>query len=95
MTKIATVQIDPPKMHKTIVTHFSLDEIREICFDLLLDFDELGPGGKSVKTRGLIEMCQRQRRLVELAEAIFEYRPNLGRCPIPPHYVELSHFWAA
>ena len=73
LMKITAVQIDPPKLHKTIVTHFGLDEIRTLCFDLTLDFDELPPGGKSAKARGLVEMCQRQRRLVALAEAILEH----------------------
>lgn len=77
--KITAVQIDPPKLHKTIVTHFSLDEIRDLCFDLGLDSDELPPGGKSAKARGLVEMCQRQRRLVDLAEAVLEHRPNINR----------------
>ncbi|GJM42534.1 MAG: hypothetical protein DHS20C20_28160 [Ardenticatenaceae bacterium] len=75
--KITSVQIDPAKLHKTIVAHFSLDEIRTLCLDLSLDFDELPPGGKSAKARGLVEMCQRQRRLVPLAEAVLEFRPNL------------------
>jgi hypothetical protein len=77
MMKITAVQIDPPKLHKTIKTYFSLDEIPDLCFDLTLDFDELPPGGKSAKARGLVEMCQRQRRLVALAEAVLEHCDNV------------------
>ncbi len=77
MMRITAVQIDPPKLHKTIVTYFSLDELHELCLDLALDFEELPPGGKSARVRGLIEMCQRQRRLVPLAEAVVAFRPNL------------------
>ncbi|MCB9008271.1 MAG: hypothetical protein H6656_13025 [Ardenticatenaceae bacterium] len=77
MMKITAVQIDPPKLHKTIVTHFSLDGIRDLCFDLALDFDELSPGGKSAKARGLVEMCQRRKQLAALAEAVLEHRDKI------------------
>ncbi len=77
MTKITAVQIDPPKLHKTIVAHFSLDEIRDLCFVLSLDFDELPPGNKSARARGLVELCQRQRRLAALAEAVLQQRDNI------------------
>jgi DNA replication protein DnaC len=77
MMKITAVQIDPPKLHKTIVAYFSLDELQALCFDLTLNFDELPPGGLSTRARGLVEMCQRQRRLVALAEAILVQRPHI------------------
>lgn len=47
MMKFTAVQINPPKLHKTIVAHFGLDEIRDLCLDLSLDFDELPPAGRS------------------------------------------------
>lgn len=77
MMKITAVQIDPPKLHKTIVAYFSLDDLQALCFDLSLNFDELPPGGLSTRARGLVEMCQRQRRLVALAEAVLVQRPHI------------------
>jgi hypothetical protein len=78
MSDFTAVQIDPNKLHKLLVAHFSLDELRTLCFALNLEFDELPPSGKSAKARGLVEMCQRLRRLVELAEELLVQRPKIS-----------------
>ncbi|MCA9955340.1 MAG: hypothetical protein KC434_11510, partial [Anaerolineales bacterium] len=78
MMKITAVQIEPSKLHKLLVGHFNLDELRTLCFDLQLDFEELPPGGKSAVARELVEYCQRRRLQVALAEAVLEHRPRIS-----------------
>jgi hypothetical protein len=47
------------------------------CFDLDADYDSLPGLGKANKARELVSWCQRNGRLVELAEMMQRVRPNI------------------
>lgn len=61
--------------------HFSLEDLRTVCFHLVVDWDDLGGEGKEGKARELILRLERYQRLGELVIACQEKRPkvNWGR----------------
>jgi hypothetical protein len=69
--------MDRVALHRAIDTHFSLDELRTLCFDLHIDFDNLGGEGKQGKARELALHCERTGKIPELLEAIRRLRPDL------------------
>jgi DNA-binding NtrC family response regulator len=54
---------------------FGLEEIRDLCFDLAIDFDNLPGEGK--KAREVVAYCQRCGRLEELVANVTRLRPGL------------------
>jgi len=64
-------------LHKLIVRHFNLSEIRSLCFQMNIKFDELG--GEltlDAKTQELIDYMDRRLMLYELVETLRELRPK-------------------
>ncbi|NIV98293.1 hypothetical protein GWN26_03735 [Candidatus Saccharibacteria bacterium] len=55
---------------------FSEEELRSLCFDLGIDYEELGGRSKSVKVLELIGFMQRRARLDELVFLARELRPD-------------------
>ena len=53
-------------LRQTINRRFSLSDIRSLCFDLGLEYEELGGGPKSDIITALIATFQRNERLAEL-----------------------------
>ena len=54
------------QLHQFIVAHYSLDELRTLCFDLGVNYDDLGGEALSGKARELILKLGRERKLEEL-----------------------------
>ncbi len=63
-------------LQKLICGRFNMEEIRTLCFDLALDFDDLG-GEKSLKTYQLLIYCCRRGMLEQLTQLIIQERPDL------------------
>lgn len=82
-------------LHELLDQHFNLEEIRTLCFELHVDYDNLQGEGKSAKIRELILGLSRKDRLPDLAVLAHEKRSNVG-WPIMPHAFELpdSLEWA-
>lgn len=55
---------------------FSKEELQELCFQLSVDYDNLGEGGKRNKAQELIRLCQRKGHLDELVVLCREMRPH-------------------
>jgi HEAT repeat protein/energy-coupling factor transporter ATP-binding protein EcfA2 len=66
------------KLHRLLVDHFDLDELRTLCFDLKVDFDILRGEEKSAKARELITVMLHQNRLAELAGKLQGLRPKVA-----------------
>jgi len=62
---------------KNLAEHFDLEELRALCFDLRLDYDELRGEQKSAKARDPITVMLRQNRRAELADRVQVLRPNV------------------
>ncbi|MCP4362453.1 MAG: hypothetical protein GY796_30980 [Chloroflexi bacterium] len=70
---------DRAKFHlkEVLRKKFSKDEIRSLCFDLTIEFDEIGgnEGTKTTLAIELIEYCERHGDLLELYECVKTERP--------------------
>lgn len=65
---------DPATLRQILDEGFDLKEMKDLCFDLDIDFDDLRGEGK--KTRELVAYCRRHRRLENLATRIATLRPE-------------------
>jgi signal transduction histidine kinase len=71
------------QLRETIHAAFNKSEMKDLCFDLGLDYDELPEGGTRDKARELIAYHQRRGRLAELLDACRKQRPNLDWPEMP------------
>ncbi len=65
-----------PSLRDILVTYFSDSELRDVCFDLAIDYESLPGEGKAAKARELVAYCQRHDRLDELEATCRRLRPN-------------------
>jgi len=67
--------VEPAILRQTLDERFDLEEIKDLCFDLNIDFDDLRGEGK--KVRELVAYCQRHDRLEELTTRIATLWPGV------------------
>ncbi len=75
--------ISPTELRQALVNYFDLEELRTLCFDLGVDFDELKGSGKGAKARELVQYWQHQGNLTPLIEAIRQQRGTIIDLPLP------------
>ena len=63
-------------LRRGLVESFSLSELRTLCSDLGVDYDELGSAGKEAQARELILYLERRGRLPELVARCQQLRPD-------------------
>jgi hypothetical protein len=71
--------------------YFNLEELRNICLDIGVDYDDLGGEGKSGKARELVLAVQRHGRLAALELIVRRLRPTLDTIYSPERVEELQH----
>ncbi len=64
-------------LHYTLVNNFDLEELRNLCFVLNVDYDSLRGEGKSAKARELILYFARRGKIDLLIDAICKERGNV------------------
>jgi hypothetical protein len=67
-----------PTLRTLITEHFDLEELRDLCFNLGIDFDDLRGEGKTAKARELVLYAQRRDRLNDLVIELKRLRPTLA-----------------
>ncbi len=70
------------KLRQKIVTGFDLNELRTICFDLAIDYDNLTGDTKEAKVVSLLLYCERIGKLPELIEHCHNLRSE--------HFIEYA-----
>jgi len=65
------------RLRQILVTHFE-GELRTLCFDLGVDYDDLRETGKANKARELVEYLERRNRIPELVELGKRLRPSVS-----------------
>lgn len=60
-----------------INTHFSLEEIEDLCFKMGIDDENLRGQTKMAKARALVIHCHRTATLEALKQHMLDQRPNL------------------
>jgi len=69
-----TSPVAPMTLRLTLEEKFDLEDIKNLCFDLGIDFDNLRGEGK--KARGVVAHCRQHGRLEKLAARIASLRPG-------------------
>jgi hypothetical protein len=68
--------MDLPALRNFLVSYFSDSELRDLCFDLGIDYESLPGEGKAARARELVAYCQRHGRLPDLENTCRRLRPN-------------------
>ena len=71
-----TGQANHGQLRQLLTTHFNESELRDLCFDLRVDYDSLPGEGKGDKARELVAYLERRGRTSELLDACLRLRPN-------------------
>jgi hypothetical protein len=61
-------------LREFIVQHFDLEELRTLCFDLHVEYDDLRGEGRVAKVRELVALMERLGRLVDLVDLVRQKR---------------------
>jgi hypothetical protein len=69
-------QINLATLRQMIITYFNDSELRDLCFDLQIDYESLEGQGKASKARELIAYVVRYRRTAELIAVCRRLRPE-------------------
>ncbi|MBK8905590.1 MAG: tetratricopeptide repeat protein [Anaerolineaceae bacterium] len=67
----------PQQIHEALFTHFNLDELRTLCFQLDVRYDDLSGDTLTNKTLSLVEYARRHGRFNDLVAAVQKARPHL------------------
>lgn len=68
----------PTIIRDALVNYFSLGELRTLCFDLSIDYEDLEGGSKQGKALALVQYARRHNRYPDLVNAIRQARPHLN-----------------
>lgn len=60
-----------------ITSHFNVEELRTLCFDLNIDYESLPGEGKEAKSRELVQFARRSNQVPALVAKLKEIRPNV------------------
>lgn len=61
-------------LHRKLTETFNEDELKTLCFDLGIDYENVSGDNKAAKARELVDDCKRKGRILELIEKITEQR---------------------
>lgn len=65
------------RLRRRLAAHFSLDELRTLCFDLGIAHENL-PDTLDGMARELVRFCERHGRISELMEVLNQLRPGIS-----------------
>ena len=74
------------QLHRLLNQAFNLEEVRTLCFELGIEYDDLGGEGRSDRSRELIRLMARQGRLPNLVTVATEKRPQLVWPSVPADF---------
>lgn len=64
------------KLRRLVASHFDLEELRTLCFDLGINYDDLRGEGNANKARELVAYFERRGRIPELVAKCAQQRPG-------------------
>jgi hypothetical protein len=71
------------RLHGILLASFNREELRQMCFKLGIEFDDLEGTTRTAKARELLLYFWRQGRLPNLATAVKNERPQVDWPPVP------------
>ena len=69
--------IDIRDLHRNIEKGFNISEIKTLCFDLHIDYENLEGATKSAKVLSLVRYCQKRKQIDELIALCERQRPHI------------------
>ena len=63
-------------LRQNLVAAFNDSELRDLCFDMNVDYESLNGENKADKARELIAFCERRQSVPDLVARCQELRPN-------------------
>jgi hypothetical protein len=69
--------INQPKLREYIAAYFDLEELKLLCFDLDIDYENIVGDTKAGKTMALVSYCARRGELWDLVQKCGEKRPRV------------------
>lgn len=76
--KLASERKYLAKLRQGLIDCFSVGELRTICADLGIDYDDLPGEGKADKARELVSYLERRGHIPKLVETAIELRPDVS-----------------
>lgn len=76
LSEVAPTRMDLAKLRRILVCYFNDSELRDLYFDLGVDYEALPGQGKRDKARELIAYLDRQERITELVRLGYQLRPH-------------------
>ncbi|VAW32643.1 hypothetical protein MNBD_CHLOROFLEXI01-2454 [hydrothermal vent metagenome] len=73
-------------LHKQIDTYFSFSEVRTLCFNLGVDYENIPGDRRSAFIRNLVVSLAKQGRLQELVDNVREERSRVDWQDVPPDF---------
>jgi formylglycine-generating enzyme required for sulfatase activity len=70
--------MDRLTLRQAIDRHFNDSELRDLCFELGIDYEHLEGNNKGDRVRALVLYAERHERLDELAGIVLRIRPSVG-----------------
>jgi len=64
-------------IYEKIATHFNESELRDLCFQLAIDYEDLPGATKRDRIREIVEYCERRGSLPQLRELCSRLRPHV------------------
>jgi len=83
-------QKHPAKLTQMLTTRFNREELRTLCFNLGIDYDDLPAEGRVNKARELVKYLDRHNRILELVETVRQLRLNISWDNAPEVTQEVS-----
>ncbi|MCP5094108.1 MAG: hypothetical protein GY943_01000 [Chloroflexi bacterium] len=69
--------IDIQELAKSISQYFNLSEVRELCFNLIIEFENIEGTTLKIKSIEFVKYCQRHNRLPSLLKELKRIRPDV------------------
>ena len=69
--------VDLAQLRRNVVEYFNDNELRNLCFDLGINYDALPGSGTDAKARELVALCLRQGKLADLLTQCALERPHV------------------
>ena len=79
---------DKLKLYEFILAHYSMSELKDLCFYLGVVYDDLDGEARKDKARELVEYMARRRRLDDLRAVLGQQRPEQYGAAFPMPAVE-------
>ncbi|MCA9970238.1 MAG: hypothetical protein KC425_08485, partial [Anaerolineales bacterium] len=78
-----------PRLHRQIHANFTLEDVRTLCFNLSVDFDDLAGEGKTAIIWSLLRHLFDHKRIPDLLAELRRKRPSI---PWPDHDPTIPFF---